>query len=895
MNRLDAIKEFLQEKARPDIAPLLESLHEMEVQVNVGQDGGEKFYSETKEGYKWWGFRAPVRSPKGGSEHGDVWKPFRVPYNANKSPVYTDTELTYSTEHFEAIGLTGWNWVRRESQWVGFDFDSITGHSKGLTDQELIKIKEIVNGIPWITVRKSTSGRGLHLYVFLQPFIPTSTHTEHAALARAILGFISARCGAKLEASVDTCGGVLWVWHRRQAEEGYELIRQGTFLSDIPQNWQDHVPVISGQRKKQKPPVTDEEELDELTSKTKTVALDDDHRKLLGWLGSNQCLWWWDADRSMLVGHTADLARAHRELQFRGPFYTIAQGKESGADQNCFAFPIRGGGWILRRHTRRTSEHSCWQIDSGGWTRCYYNIVADLATAVRCHGGVERSDGWFEVSSLKQALAALKDLGAMDLATEESFAWLGGRPTTLKKHKDGRIIIAVGRSSTDPNPSEWASSKRGDKWERLVSITSENVEYDLPDEFIRHLVAGGSDAGWFIYTRGMWTSEGENNIKKAMIASGYKPGETTTVLGQCVLQPWHLVARPFQPEYPGNRLWNRRSPQYAVLASEGNWETWRKILDHCGAELGEACANSEWCKEFGITTGSDYLKLWLASLFQFPYEPLPYIFFYGNQNAGKSIFHEAASLLLREKLGYVRADIALTSSSRFNAELHNAVLCVIEEVNLQTAKDAYARMKDWVTSKTILIHEKGKTPYELPNTTHWIQCANEPDACPIFSGDTRITVIRVGSLAAPITKSALLSKLEGESAAFLWELLHTDIPPSTDRLRIPVIASAEKLEQEEMNANLVDAFFRRRTFECKGNAIPLQDIYDAFAGWLLPEQRRYWPYIRFTHHLPEQFLKGKYHGVLHIGNITIDPEMSGKAIGRRLIKVYDKLVEGPGD
>ena len=134
MNRLDAIKEFLQEKARPDIAPLLESLHEMEVQVNVGQDGGEKFYSETKEGYKWWGFRAPVRSPKGGSEHGDVWKPFRIPYNANKNPVYTDAPLTYSVGHFEAIGLTGWNWVRRESQWVGFDFDSITGHSKGLTD-----------------------------------------------------------------------------------------------------------------------------------------------------------------------------------------------------------------------------------------------------------------------------------------------------------------------------------------------------------------------------------------------------------------------------------------------------------------------------------------------------------------------------------------------------------------------------------------------------------------------------------------------------------------------------------------------------------------------------------------------------------------------------------------
>ena len=29
----------------------------------------------------------------------------------------------------------------------------------------------------------------------------------------------------------------------------------------------------------------------------------------------------------------------------------------------------------------------------------------------------------------------------------------------------------------------------------------------------------------------------------------------------------------------------------------------------------------------------------------------------------------------------------------------------------------------------------------IPNTTHWIQCNNELASCPIFDGDTRITVL----------------------------------------------------------------------------------------------------------------------------------------------------------
>ena len=58
--------------------------------------------------------------------------------------------------------------------------------------------------IPWVTVRKSTGGNGIHLYVFL-PDVPTANHTEHAALARAVLGQMSALVGFDFKAKVDAC------------------------------------------------------------------------------------------------------------------------------------------------------------------------------------------------------------------------------------------------------------------------------------------------------------------------------------------------------------------------------------------------------------------------------------------------------------------------------------------------------------------------------------------------------------------------------------------------------------------------------------------------------------------------------------------------------------------
>ena len=946
MQRFEAIAKFLREKKIPFANLSLEKLTEMELQMNVGQDGGEKVnrkFSFTNEDgsvreYNYQAFTY-CHNEFHNHQYGlkETWKSFRIPYRARETDSnYTDKPLRFSTDHFEAVGLSGWNWKKKESEWVGFDFDSIANHQQGLNDEELNDIRRRVEEISWVTSRRSTSGKGLHFYIYLSPPIPTISHTEHAGLARAILGIVSARIGKNLEGKVDVCGGILWVWHRRQSADGYTLIKEGSALDDVPTNWRDHVEVVKGKKRRIRAPTAtdaDERYLEELIGKTRIADLDDGHRKIIGWLVQANKLAWWDQDRRLLVAHTFDLQECHRALKLKGPFYTSASGKETGNDQNCFAFPLRNSGWVLRRHTRKCAEHPSWTIDPSGWTRCYFNMAADLSTAARCHGGVERSDGRYEVSSLRDAFSSLQDLGAVPatVASEVSSNPYINRPATLREHKDGRAIVSISRQSTDKMPEGWYEGTKN-TWERLIDIQNEPNEIEVPDNFVRHLVTNSIDAGWYVFTRGSWIMESPGNVRKAMIASGTAIRSIEEILGQCVLHPWFLANRPFQPEYPGNRTWNRNAPQYAfdpvrpqdnTYASnfEGvahNCPTWWKILTHCGEGLDEAVSDNRWCRENGVKDGRSYLFLWIASMFTQPSESLPYLFFYSEeQNTGKSTFHEALSLLFKGGTGYVKSDVSLTSSGRFNAELACAVLCVVEETNLSVTgkgKEAYNRIKDWVTSPHILIHEKGKTPYQLINNTHWVQCSNDADAVPIFPGDTRIVVCRVVPFGhnlhlsvldsqgnettrgkkicrckiIPDKRNVLMKSLEIQAPYFLWYCLNTEIPVTDSRLRIPVISSSEKEESILTNENPISSFLREKTFPVNGSAILLQDLHTSFLEWIPFAQHRNWPYPRFIRQLPNTLTRGKYKtGGYYAANISFRADSPP---GVRLIKILDKIV-----
>lgn len=884
--KTQAIATFLQIKTVEDLANLYTP--NMECQVNVAQDGGERQEGDYK-GRKWHGWTDGLTT----------WKSFRIPFKAYSDAEFTDSELKFDlAEHAEGIGMTGWDWKNRVSKWVAFDFDAITGHSEKhsakMTNEELERVREAASAIEWVTIRKSTGGKGLHIYVFLDN-VPTDNHNEHAALARAILGKMSALTGFDFHSKVDICGQNMWVWHRKMlGSDGLRLLKSGCVLTDIPPNWKDHVKVVTGSRRKNLPQEIDEsgngDLFEELTGQRPKIALDEDHKKLINYLQDNNLFWWWDQDNHMLVTHTIHLRNAHKELQMKGFFATNSEGTNIN-EQNCFAYPLRKGAWAVRRYSIGVQEHEYWSQDGAGWTRCYLNHEPDLPTASRSYGGLENPKGGFVFREAEIAAKAVALLG-VNLNVHNHYA---GRETILKEHKDGRLIVEIERKDQDRTEelAGWLPNK--DKWTRIYSIqgsSATEVESVNYDDLVRHLVTeSNDDYGWMIKTDGYWRSEPLQHVKIALQSMNLDAKEVTSILGSSVFKCWRVVNKPFMPEYPGDREWNRNAAQFRFLPSKDlenlNFPTWSKLLDHCGSGLNDTIKLNGWCKANGIVKGGDYLKCWIASLFQEPLEPLPYLFMYGPQNSGKSIFHEALNLLLTK--GYKRADAALISQAGFNAELEGAIIAVVEETDLRKNLMAYNRIKDWVTSKELLIHCKGKTPYHIPNATHWIQCANSHEACPIFSGDTRITMCYVEALdpIELIPKKALIPMLEKEAPDFIAEILKLDLPASHDRLNVPVITTEDKMMVQQLNQSQLEVFITEKCQHAAGRMLKFSDFFDKFQEWLDPNEISRWSKVRVGREISPIYPKGRNrkNGQFYLGNICwtgveTDEVAEGRCVSR---------------
>jgi hypothetical protein len=369
----------------------------------------------------------------------------------------------------------------------------------------------------------------------------------------------------------------------------------------------------------------------------------------------------------------------------------------------------------------------------------------------------------------------------------------------------------------------------------------------------------GTDCGWTLKSDKNWHDEPLNHVKAALESTGIKPTDVKMIIGAGVFKPWALVNLPFQSEYPGDRKWNRHAVQFKFLPNlkkeDLTYPTWSRIITHIGSSLDSAVQEHAWCKINGLKSGADYLKCWISSLFQSPLEPLPYLFLYGPQGSGKSILHEALSLLITG--GYQRADAALVNSSGFDAELEHAILCVVEETDLKQNKVAYNRIKDWVTSLQLLIHRKGETPYHVVNTTHWIQCSNNRSACPVFAGDTRITMCYVPELESEIPKREIIALLEKEAPDFLGEVLRLELPKSATRLGLPVIETDDKTAASKINMTLLETYIEEKCYYSPGSTILLGEFYDDFIRWLEPNDRYDWSKIRVSREMPPMFVKGR--------------------------------------
>ncbi len=266
--------------------------------------------------------KAGVKLDNGKFEQdGEIFGPHRWPYEPAGQPNYSDPPIPYVVEtRMKCIGTTWWDWKNQKTVGLGYDFDSIVGHAKGVTDQEIDKLDKI--DVPWLEVIRSTRGAGRHIYIwFDENDAPTTVnHTEHAAIARSFLPLIAKHTDLNIEASVDVCGGVMWIHHENANAEnqGYAQIKPATqtlTASHVPPNWRDHLEVVSGSRARVRvqgwtadgTPAGDDDVLDEMTQAIAKVPLDEQHLRLLEDLESTGHTSLWVADHHLWQGHTAGI------------------------------------------------------------------------------------------------------------------------------------------------------------------------------------------------------------------------------------------------------------------------------------------------------------------------------------------------------------------------------------------------------------------------------------------------------------------------------------------------------------------------------------------------------------------------------------------------------------
>jgi len=217
-------------------------------------------------------------------------------------------------------------------------------------------------------------------------------------------------------------------------------------------------------------------------------------------------------DYDMLVCHTVDLARAHDELHLRGIFRTNSRGRNVPHDQNCFAFPIPQGGWSVRRHHKGTTENDYWTRDDSGWTSCYYNIYPDFDTACRIVGGTKSSTGQYSFVSGWDAIQAA-ELLEFEFTRKDETDEFFSRPAYLKKLKSKDLSLRIERIDGDPTSlAGWFPIRTPKCWETVKPYRHEKVELSAPDDLIRHVIRGGQEDGWYLFTGERWIKENRTNI-----------------------------------------------------------------------------------------------------------------------------------------------------------------------------------------------------------------------------------------------------------------------------------------------------------------------------------------------------------------------------------------------
>jgi hypothetical protein len=747
-------------------------------------------------------------------DEGFEYSPIRWPRSASSDPVYFDPEQTWPPELFvSGIGSTGWDWHDRVSRWVGFDFDAITGHAKGVgvSDADLELVRAQVRILPFTEGRESTSGTGLHIYVGFEPPVPTANHTEHAVLGRAVLEHMARLIGLDLGEYVDACGGNMWIHHTVKTA-GLSLLwspQRGIAETELPSDWRLRVKTATKRR-------TELEALEE------SAPLSEKHRADINAIRKSNYTVIWDDELGCLRTHTCAL----QGVPHVGFFATVAPGTDPGTP-NCFLFPLHESGWRVVRYSPGQTEHDSWVQDGVGWTHCLFNVPCNLETALAHFELVQVKSGY--VATFEQ----LTDIARM-MGIEFSPPAVKPRGITIAAHKNGVLARMPFNREDGDELAGWA--RAGKNWERVIGNRRQSHKFDI----VRFLVSEeNANLGWCCLIGNRYVDDGQAGALLTPIRFGIPlKADREMYLSQQKQKAYTLVNIPFAPEYPETGQWNRWAAQFKFKAADHDGPTphFDMVLDHCGKSLTPFVRLDDWCGDRNILSGGDYLLVWAASMFQRPFQLLPYLFFVGPQNAGKSAFPKALGFLMSR--GFTKIDKVFKRNTTFDGELAGTILGLVEEATL-VGREAYNRIKDLTVTDWLQIEPKGLNSFRQRNCLHFVHTGNNLFDCPILEeDDTRINVIEVGELSEEqqVCEAMMKGYWEQEAPYFIRKLMNYKLPEPTqhdDRLFLPTFWTPAKKKAHYAAVKLDEVPENERKSAALAQEIEPSIRFMASAGWLI--------------------------------------------------------------
>lgn len=170
-----------------------------------------------------------------------------------------------------------------------------------------------------------------------------------------------------------------------------------------------------------------------------------------------------------------------------------------------------------------------------------------------------------------------------------------------------------------------------------------------------------------------------------------------------------------------------------------------------------------------------YLRKWLAYIFQRPHIVHTALVLCGSQGVGKNSFVEPLGLLLGSHYAPLSSIAELVSN--FNYHLKNAVLIHANEALWGGNKKEIGTVKAMITEETCLIEGKGKDRIVVRNFKHVILSSNEDWPVHLDPDDRRFFVLRVSEKHKEDHGYFKIIKEELENGgyeALLYDLLHED-------------------------------------------------------------------------------------------------------------------------